>query len=312
MSLATPQHCPGPESLDAGFSEACRDCPSQDICTSRKSINVDDDPDVQQIRAKLKAIKHKFMVLSGKGGVGKTTFAALMGWFFAATNCQTEMLDLDFCGPSLAQIFGVQNERLHASASGWTPVYIEDDLGIMSIQFMLPESDDAVIWRGNKKNEMIKQFLLRSVWEDVDYLVIDTPPGTSDEHITINQYMKGTNLDGAILVTTPQEVALLDVRKEYDFCRKAGIRVLGIVENMSGFVCPSCHNSSEIFIATTGGGKALAEELGVPFLGSLPLDPRIGHCSDNGLNFVEQYPESAATTAIKNIIGHLDSIVTIS
>ena len=136
-------------------------------------------------------------------------------------------------------------------------------------------------------------------------MVVDTPPGTSDEHISVNSFLKGSGIDGALIVTTPQEVALLDVRKEIDFCRKAGIRVLGIVENMSGFVCPGCHGESQIFKATTGGGEALSKELGVPFLGSVPLDPRIGRACDNGESFLDLYPDSPATTAILDVVDKL-------
>ncbi len=137
-------------------------------------------------------------------------------------------------------MMGAANESFHTSASGWSPVYVADNLGVMSIQFMLPNQDDAIIWRGPKKNGLIKQFLKDVEWGELDFLLVDTPPGTSDEHLSVNSYLKETGVDGAVVVTTPQEVSLLDVRKEIDFCRKAGIKVLGVVENMSGFVCPNC------------------------------------------------------------------------
>ena len=133
---------------------------------------------------------------------------------------------------------------MHQSAAGWSPVFLQENLGVMSVGFMLPSKTDAVIWRGPKKNGLIKQFLTDVLWEDLDYLVIDTPPGTSDEHISIVQYLKKANLKGAIVVTTPQEVSLLDVRKEISFCRKTEVKVLGVIENMSGFVCPHCNCES--------------------------------------------------------------------
>lgn len=179
-------------------------------------------------------------------------------------------------------MMGVEEETIHVSGNGWEPVWVTDNLGVMSVQFMLPNRDDAVIWRGPKKNGLIKQFLKDVEWGPLDFLLVDTPPGTSDEHLSVNSFLKESGVDGAVVVTTPQEVSLLDVRKEIDFCRKAGIRVLGVVENMSGFVCPKCTFKSQIFKATTGGASALAKEMGIPFLGAVPLDPRIGMACDYG------------------------------
>ena len=158
-------------------------------------------------------------------------------------------MDIDITGPSLPRIMGVDGEQIHESASGWTPIYVRDNLSLISTAFLLPTPDTPIIWRGPKKNGMIKQFIKDVDWDELDFLVIDTPPGTSDEHLSISTFLRQASesagrtdagVDGAVIVTTPQEVALLDVRKELDFCRKAGIRVLGIVENMSGFVCPNC------------------------------------------------------------------------
>ena len=140
-------------------------------------------------------------------------------------------------------MLGVEEERLHATSDGWTPVYAGDNLAVVSIAFMLSSPDEAVIWRGPKKNGLIKQFLKDVAWGPLDYLVVDTPPGTSDEHLSLAQYLKATRIDGAVVLTTPQELALLDVRKEITFCRKVGIPIIGVVENMAGFVCPNCHVS---------------------------------------------------------------------
>lgn len=149
---------------------------------------------------------------------------------------------------------------------------------------------------------MIKQFLRDVDWGDVDFLVVDTPPGTSDEHLSIVQYLSNTHVDGAIIITTPQEVALLDVRKEINFCKKVKMPVIGVVENMSGFVCPNCKKESQIFPPTTGGAEKMATEMKVPFLGKVPLDPRIGRCCDEGKSFLSEVPESPATNAYKQII----------
>jgi Mrp family chromosome partitioning ATPase len=163
------------------------------------------------------------------------------------------LLDIDICGPSVPRMMGMEGQSVHQSNSGWSPVYLEDNLGVMSVGFMLPDKNDAVIWRGPKKNGLIKQFLTDVIWDELDYLIIDTPPGTSDEHISIVQYLKKTNLAGAVVVTTPQEVALLDVRKEISFCKKTNTNIIGVVENMAGFVCPHCKCKSEIFPPVSGG-----------------------------------------------------------
>lgn len=249
-------------------------------------------------------------MLSGKGGVGKSTFTAMLSWALSADeDIQVGAMDLDVCGPSLPQMLGCVKDIVHESNSGWTPVYVADNLATMSIQFMLPEDDSAVIWRGSKKTSLIKNFLKDVDWDYLDYLIVDTPPGTSDEHISINKYMKDSGIDGALIVTTPQEVALLDVRKEIDFCRKAGIKVLGLVENMSGFVCPNCQGESQIFKPTTGGGAALCEELNIKFLGSVPLDPRIGKCCDEGESFLDSFPDSPASKAVLEVVEALRDAV---
>lgn len=226
---------------------------------------------------------------------------------------QTGIMDVDICGPSIPTIFGITNEQIHTSSTGWSPVYVQDNLGVMSVGLMLPSSRDAVMWRGPKKNGLISQFLKDVDWGNLDWLVIDTPPGTSDEHLSIVQYLKESGIDGAVVITTPQEVAIQDVRREIDFCRKVGVKVLGLVENMSGFVCPSCKTESQIFKPSTGGAKMLAQEMGVELLGVVPLDPRIGRSADYGISFLDEYPDSPASLAYMMIIDsmfkHIYSLV---
>ncbi|KAK9459528.1 P-loop containing nucleoside triphosphate hydrolase protein [Lipomyces oligophaga] len=296
-----PEHCPGTESADAGKVAACEGCPNQTICSSAPK---GPDPDLPAINRRMQNVEHKILVLSGKGGVGKSTFTSLLGWAFSAADEDSEIgvMDLDICGPSMPRMMGAQGEQIHMSNSGWSPVYVADNLGMMSIAFMLPNEDDAIIWRGAKKSGLIKQFLKDVDWGHLDYLLVDTPPGTSDEHLSVNQYLQGTGVDGAIIVTTPQEVALLDVRKEIDFCKKAHIPILGLVENMAGFVCPNCKHESQIFAATTGGGKKLAQDVDIPYLGSVPLDPRLGRACDQGISFLDEYPDSPASKSILDII----------
>jgi Mrp family chromosome partitioning ATPase len=215
---------------------------------------------------------------------------------------QTGIMDVDICGPSIPTILGLHNSEVHASSSGWSPVYVLDNLCAMSVGFMLPTPDSAIMWRGPKKNGIISQFLRDVDWGELDYLVVDTPPGTSDEHLSVVQYLKESGIDGAVLITTPQEVALQDVRREIDFCRKVGVRILGLVENMAGFVCPGCKTKSEIFMPSTGGAARLAKETGIELLGRIPLDPRIGKSADFGVSFLDEFPDSPASTAYLDII----------
>ncbi|KAF8909400.1 P-loop containing nucleoside triphosphate hydrolase protein [Gymnopilus junonius] len=286
-----PEHCPGTESELAGKSDACAGCENQETCASGATKLP--DPSLPFIKKRMSSVKRKILVLSGKGGVGKSTFTAQLGWAFAADDStQTGIMDVDICGPSIPTILGIASEQVHSSSSGWSPVYVQDNMAVMSVGFMLPSSRDADV-----------------DWGDLDYLLVDTPPGTSDEHLSIVQYLKESGIDGAVLITTPQEVALQDVRREIDFCRKVGIRVIGLVENMSGFVCPNCKNESQIFKPSTGGGKQLAKETGVEFLGAVPLDPRIGMSADYGVSFLDEYPDSPATTAYLDIIDKIKDIL---
>eukprot|EP00041_Stephanoeca_diplocostata_P017945 m.371658 g.371658 ORF g.371658 m.371658 type:complete len:385 (-) comp20868_c0_seq6:4610-5764(-) len=282
-----PEACPGTDSDQAGKAASCQGCPNQAICASAKPQGP--DPDLVPIANRMSGVKHKILVLSGKGGVGKSTVSAQLSYALAANeDTQVGLMDVDICGPSIPKIMGLEGESVHRSQSGWSPVFVEDNLAVMSVGFLLPSNSSAVIWRGAKKNGLIKQFLKDVEWGDLDFLVVDTPPGTSDEHLSLAQYLKLTDtVDGAVVVTTPQEVALMDVRKEINFCKKVGMNIIGVVENMSGYVCPKCDKCSQIFAPSSGGAQKMADEMGVPFLGSIPIDPRIGKACDEGKSFIE-------------------------
>jgi Mrp family chromosome partitioning ATPase len=298
----TPHNCPGTQNSEAGKASACQGCANQQICASNKA---GPDPDMPEIEKRLKDVKHKILVLSGKGGVGKSTFSSQFSFAlanFKEKNFEVGLMDVDICGPSIPKICGLEGETIHQSNLGWSPVYVQENLGVMSVGFMLSSADEAVIWRGPRKNGLIKQFLRDVDWGELDFLVVDTPPGTSDEHLSVVNYLKASGVDGAIVITTPQEVALLDVRKEINFCKKLKIPVIGVVENMSGFVCPKCQKQTQIFKPTTGGAQKMAESMQVPFLGSIPLDPRIARACDEGKNFLQQHPDSPATVAYGSII----------
>lgn len=277
--------CPGVESKDAGNASSCNGCPNQTICKS--GIN-SVDPGIALVAEKLKEVNEVILVLSGKGGVGKSTFTTLLARNFSQKfHAQNfGVLDLDICGPSQPRMFGVQDEQVHQSGSGWSPVYIEDNLSLMSIGFLLGGPDEAVIWRGPKKNGLIRQFLSEVDWGNLDILLLDTPPGTSDEHLSSISYLSNAvNNLYAVIVTTPQEVSLLDVRKEISFCKKMKIPIIGVIENMAIYECPKCKNASEIFPKKTGGAIDMCRESGVEFLGSLPLDPVITQRCDSGKSF---------------------------
>ncbi|KAJ3106631.1 cytosolic Fe-S cluster assembly factor nbp35 [Phlyctochytrium planicorne] len=298
-----PENCVGTDSELAGKAASCEGCPNQQICATGPK---GPDPAIAVIAERLQSVKRKILVLSGKGGVGKSTFTTNLAFALSDDeNVQVGVLDVDICGPSLAKMTGLEGEPIHQSNSGWTPVYVADNLCVMSIAFLLPDENDAVIWRGAKKNGMIKQFLKDVDWGEQDFLLVDTPPGTSDEHLSIVTYLKESGIDGAIVITTPQEVALQDVRKELNFCKKVNIPILGVVENMAAFVCPKCDKTSNVFPATSGGAKKMAEDFGVKFLGSIPLDPRIGMSCDTGRSFLDEYRDSPATQAYLKIVDEI-------
>ncbi|KAI9202163.1 P-loop containing nucleoside triphosphate hydrolase protein [Polychytrium aggregatum] len=302
-----PQHCPGTESDQAGKADACAGCPNQQICATTPK---GPDPAIPLINERMATVKHKILVLSGKGGVGKSTFTTNLAFALSLDeHIQVGAMDVDICGPSMPKMTGLEGEQIHQSNSGWSPVYVNDNLAVMSIGFMLQNQDDAVIWRGPKKNGLIKQFLKDVDWGALDYLVVDTPPGTSDEHLSIVNYLKESGIDGAVIVTTPQEVSLQDVRKEISFCKKVGIPIIGVVENMSGFVCPKCHKDTPIFAPTTGGARKMAADTGINFLGSIPIDPRIAKSCDFGESFLDQYPESPAYKSYMDIIEKIKAFV---
>jgi Mrp family chromosome partitioning ATPase len=294
-----PEHCPGVESEQAGKEAPCQGCPNQKICASGEMKK--EDPGVAEIESKLKGVKHKILVLSGKGGVGKSTVSTQLAFALAALGKEVGLLDIDICGPSIPRMTGLEGNEVHQSNTGWSPVYVNDNLGVMSIGFLLNNPDDAVIWRGPRKNGLIKQFLTDVDWQELDYLIIDTPPGTSDEHISVVQYLKTTADDGAVIVTTPQEVSLSDVRKEISFCKKTNLNIIGVVENMSEFICPCCKTATEIFKATTGGAEAMCKKFDLNFLGKIPLEPSLTLSCEGGKSQLEENPDTASAKAYASI-----------
>jgi ATP-binding protein involved in chromosome partitioning len=260
----------------------------------------------QKLQARLCRIRHKVIVLSGKGGVGKSTVAVNIAAALTASGKRVGLLDVDIHGPSIPTMLGLEGETLQGCEGALLPIN-RGALKIMSLGFLLRNPDDAVIWRGPLKAGVIKQFLTDVVWGDLDYLIIDSPPGTGDEPLSICQLIGA--LDGAVVVTTPQRVAAVDVRKSITFCRQLQVPVLGVVENMSGFVCPKCGEFTEILCS--GGGKQIAEDMGVRFLGSIPMEPKIAEACDGGHAFVDQYAATPTAEIMRKItqpIAALDEV----
>ena len=223
-------------------------------------------------------IRQKILVMSGKGGVGKSTVATHLAVGLARAGMSVGLLDVDVHGPSIPQLLGLQGKGADVLGHELQPVAVNDRLCVMSIGVLVASRNDAVIWRGPMKYNIIRQFLKDVHWGRLDYLVVDSPPGTGDEPLAVAQLVGKPA--SAVLVTTPQDLAVSDVRRSVGFCRSVGLPVLGIVENMSGFVCPGCGRRVDIFKA--GGGKALASEMNVPFLGAVPLDPEVVSDGDAG------------------------------
>ena len=251
----------------------------------------------EAIRKNLSEVNNIVMVISGKGGVGKSTVASNLALALAGKGQKIGLLDIDIHGPNLPKMLGVEKERMQSThANRIEPVRISDNLKLVSTAFLLTQENQAVIWRGPLKMKIIQQFLSDIQWGKLDWLIVDSPPGTGDEPLSMAQLVPASS---AIIVTTPQEISILDVKKSIDFARKLNLRLLGIVENMSGFRCPHC--GKEIPLFKEGGGKKLAQDMRIPFLGTIPIDPEIVEAADKGFLYVEKFPSSPATKALKKI-----------
>jgi Mrp family chromosome partitioning ATPase len=273
--------------------KSCQACNAAEQCSQKEK----EHHERKLLEQRMSSVKYKFMVISGKGGVGKSTVASNLATTLALQGFAVGLIDADIHGPNIPKMLGIENERPVANAEGLQPITTEDGLKVISIGLFLKSSDDAIVWRGPLKHSLIKQFLGEVHWGDLDFLIIDLPPGTGDEALSVAHLLKG--IDGAIIVTTPQDVALLDSRKAVTFARQLPIPLFGIVENMSGFVCPHCHKSIELF--KKGGGEQAARELLVPFLGSIPLNPEIVTCGDSGKPIVANNGQNDVVDAFKTI-----------
>ncbi len=250
-------------------------------------------------------IKHKILVMSGKGGVGKTTVAVNLALSFSTKGKSVGLLDADIHGPNVPKLLNLEGKTIKGDGKKLFPVETTQNIKVMSMAFLLPEENAPVIWRGPLKMSAIKQFLEDVYWGELDYLVVDLPPGTGDEPLSVAQLIP--EADGVVIVTTPQDVALLDSRKAVNFARRVGLPVIGVIENMSGFVCPHCGRTTMLF--KSGGGKRAAMEMRVPFLGAIPIDPDIVTAGDEGKDFIRAHPNAESTKAFKEIVAKIERFV---
>lgn len=272
--------------------DSCKDS----SCATRNRGAGENDQQFQQrqaLESRLCSIDRRILVMSGKGGVGKSTTAVNLAIALSQQGHRVGLLDIDLHGPSLPKMLGLEDERPYGSEEGILPLEFAG-LKLMSIGFLLEKTSDAMIIRGPMKHGAIQQLLAEVAWGELDYLVVDCPPGTGDEALSAVQ-MLGQRA-AAVIVTTPQDVALVDVEKSISFCRQLKLPIIGMIENMSGFICPHCNKRSDIF--KSGGGGKLAEQYAVPFLAQVPLDPRIVVAGDSGRPHILSHPESECSQAL--------------
>jgi len=280
---------------DTSCTENCATCPSAHHGSTPKGLPQ---------KAKID-VKHVILVLSGKGGVGKSTVSVNLAFALANHGKNVGLLDLDFHGPNIPKMLGIEKSRPALLPHAIEPVHVTGNLGVMSMAFLLPDTSTPVVWRGPMKMGAIRQFLTDVNWGSLDYLVVDLPPGTGDEALTIAQL--APNVRGAVIVTTPQDVAVMDAIKAARFIEQLDIPVLGVIENMSGMICPHCHQEIDLF--SKGGGKKAAEDLGVPYLGGIPLDPEMVKAGDEGKPFIMQHTDSPTWKAVDAVMENLIHIV---
>jgi ATP-binding protein involved in chromosome partitioning len=256
----------------------------------------------QKLKDAMGKIKHKIAIISGKGGVGKSTVTVNLATAFAMQGKSVGVLDADIHGPSVPRLLGLEGQQAKTSPIGLFPVDGPLGMKVMSIDFFLPEQAPT-IWRGPLKMRAIRQFLSDVEWGELDFLFIDLPPGTGDEPLSIAQLLP--DIDGVVIVTMPSELSSSIVKKAITFAQRLNMPIIGVVENMSGFICPHCNEKMEIF--QSGGGKKMAQEMEVAFLGSIPIDPKVGVDSDKGTPFVLSHKDSAAAKAFMEIVKNVDA-----
>lgn len=281
-------------------SSECDSCAQKGSCKDEKDVRAGGECDHKVDR--MARVKHKIIIASGKGGVGKSTVTVNLARALQMKGFKVGILDADITGPDIAKLLGIEEGRLMQGQDGILPVEA-DGIRAASMAFLLSSRDSPVVWRGPMKMAAIKQFIQDVDWGELDFLIIDLPPGTSDEPLSVVQLIP--DLAGAIIVTTPQEVSLLDSRKAVNMVKTMKLPVIGIIENMAGLMCPHCHQRIDIF--QSGGGERMAEEMNVRFLGSIPIDPQVCSLGDAGQTFVEG--DTPAADIFRLIVERLKNIL---
>ncbi len=284
------------------------ECGSGSSCKSGGCGSVDAKIAQQDmaISSSLGRIKNKLLVMSGKGGVGKSTVSVNLALGLANRGYKVGLMDVDLHGPDICRMLSLTDRLQDANVKKGgllPPMLYGENLKVISLEYMMENRDDPIIWRGPLKVQAIRQFIADLDWGDLDYLIIDAPPGTGDEPLSVAQNIKDAK---AIVVTTPQEIALADVRKSLNFCKHVKMDVVGMVENMSGFVCPHCSKTAEIF--KSGGGEKTAKDFGLNFLGKVPLDPKVVIGGDDGAPYLSSEAESPAITAFRHVVDNVERI----
>ena len=256
------------------------------------------------LKDSLDRIKHKLVVMSGKGGVGKTSTSVNLSIALARLGYRVGLMDVDLHGPDVPRVLGLMGMIGLSKNNKLDPMRFNDNLKVVSIESLTASKDDAIIWRGPIKYSAIRQFIADVEWGELDFLLIDAPPGTGDEPLTVAQTIPDAK---AVIVTTPQEVSLADVRKSINFCHTVKMDIFGLVENMSGYVCPHCGEQADLF--GSGGGERTAQDASVTFLGRVPFDPNIVTCGDNGKSYQESYPDSPVTQAYESIARRMGDLL---
>jgi len=275
----------------------------ESVNDAKNQSNTQEDQDAA-VKASLQKIKNKFMVMSGKGGVGKTSTSVNLAMALAKKGFSVGIMDVDMHGPDVPRMLGLKGMLDLSQNQKLNPMHYSENLKVVSIEVLTQSKDSAIIWRGPIKYSAIRQFISDVEWGELDYLIIDSPPGTGDEPLTVAQVISDAK---AIIVTTPQEVSLADVRKSINFCKTVKMELFGLIENMSGFACPHCGEMVDLF--GSGGGERTAKETGIPFLGRIPFDPNLVACGDSGISFQEQYADSPVTKAFEDIAEGMSKLV---
>jgi ATP-binding protein involved in chromosome partitioning len=280
-------------------NEECNSCATSNECSDAKKAEYEKQ---QKLKQKLSKIKHKIAIISGKGGVGKSTVTANLAMAFAMQGNKVGVIDADIHGPCIPKMLGLKGQTLKGGPDGeLLPVTGSLGIKVASMDFLLKNDETPVIWRGPLKMRLIEQFLSDISWGELDYLFVDLPPGTGDEPLSVMQLIP--DMDGVVIVTMPSEVSEAVVKKSVTFAKQICVPVIGIIENLSGFVCPDCGKKIDIF--KSGGGQRIAQSLAVPYLGNIPIDPKVCDNSDNGLSFMVENPGLPTALAFTEIVAKI-------